>query len=307
MRQQIAAWFLLGAMLLAGCAKKVLPEPARVADAFAGAAEANGTAETVASAQEEASVLRALIVDGAETGVLVLAGEQGVYDVYTLDAASAAVTLDGKAADACALEDGMTIELTLAAASAGAPAPDGASVPPIALTGAVKTIAAHSLGTQENPGGTTYDLCGLYLRVLDDLWETDAGLNGGAKYVSVDLAAAPEEPGSAARFAVAWIFAQKHGLEPLTLSYDELIEQGYLSSAAPEGADWTAYQWDDGVLLRITGAEWAEGEAYSLPVVKFNAEKWRSPLGAYCFADCTAAWPEMGTWSDYRVGGEMIA
>ena len=44
-----------------------------------------------------------------------------------------------------------------------------------------------------------------------------------------------------------------------------------------------------------------------LPVLFFDAEKWRSSLGAYCFYDCSAVWPEMGTWSGYQIGSEMIS
>ena len=56
------------------------------------------------------------------------------------------------------------------------------------------------------------DRCALYLRVLGDLWGKDTGLNGGADYISVDLAATSLTP--AERSAVAWTFAQSHSAEP---------------------------------------------------------------------------------------------
>ena len=40
--------------------------------------------------------------------------------------------------------------------------------------------------------------------------------------------------------------------------------------------------------------------------VRFDAEKWRSGLGAYFFLDCTASMEQDGTWT-YTVGGEAIA
>ena len=95
---------------------------------------------------------------------------------------------------------------------------------------------------------------------------------------------------------------------------DELKEQGYftassLSTPKPEDGEdsplW--YQWDDGCLFSIQPNENHEGEIYSLPTLFFNAEKWRSPLGAYCFYDCSAGWPACGTWSGYTIGGEMIS
>lgn len=50
------------------------------------------------------------IVDGAETGNLVLAGETA-SDVYTLSVEGITVYLDGEKADASVLEDGMKIDI----------------------------------------------------------------------------------------------------------------------------------------------------------------------------------------------------
>lgn len=44
------------------------------------------------------------------------------------------------------------------------------------------------------------DRCALYLRVLGDLWGKDTGLNGGADYISVDLAATSLTPAERARW-----------------------------------------------------------------------------------------------------------
>ena len=49
----------------------------------------------------------------------------------------------------------------------------------------------------------------------------------------------------------------------------------------------------------------SEGESFSLPVVCFSAEKWRSPLGAYYFTKCTASRGDNG-W-EYTVGAEAIS
>ena len=40
--------------------------------------------------------------------------------------------------------------------------------------------------------------------------------------------------------------------------------------------------------------------------VSFDARKWRSPLGAYYFTDCTAV-SSGGHWGRYTVGSEMIS
>lgn len=244
------------------------------------------------------------IVDGAESGHLILAGE-GENEVYTLNVEHIPVFLDGKEADPSVLEDGMMAEISHSG--------------DVLLTwpgvfGQVNSISVYSLGSAENPGGTTFDLCGLYLQVLNDLWEKDAGLNGGAKYVSVDLDAAPGGLTEGEKAAIAWIFAGQHNVQPLTLSQEELAAEGYLT-ASPlmicgedvQSSEPTLYTWENGLLFTITANEWAEGEHYSLPVVKFDAQKWRTPLGAYYFSDCTALWPQMGRWSSYQIGGELIS
>ena len=60
--------------------------------------------------EQEQEVTSLRIVDGAATGQLVLAGERE-SDVYTLDMKDIKVFLDGKKADASALEDGMMAEI----------------------------------------------------------------------------------------------------------------------------------------------------------------------------------------------------
>ena len=84
----------------------------------------------------------------------------------------------------------------------------------------------------------------------------------------------------------------------------ELKENGYLTAA---GGSNDLYQWDNGVLLSITVPENDGDPNFGLQVIKFDAMKWRSPLGAYFFSDCSAVWSQMGTWSDYNIGFEMIS
>ena len=256
--------------------------------------------------QKEQEITSLRIVDGAETGQLVLAGERA-SDVYTLDMQDIKVVLDGKKSDASALEDGMMAE--------------------IVHSGWIQTtypgtfsdvyeVRVHSLGSEKNPGGSYYDLCGLYLQVLEDLWNADAGLNNEIQYISVDLTDAPGNLTDGEKAAIAWIFGSKHGVEALTLTSEELKEQGYYTeivytgTGLPMSADDNrpkAYMWDDGVLFTIIDNMGQDAATYSLPVIKFNAWKWRTPLGAYFFSDCSAVWPQMGTWSSYNIEHEMIS
>ena len=140
--------------------------------------------------------------------------------------------------------------------------------------------------------------------MLEDLWNKDTGLNGGAEIVSVDLSKAPGGLTIGEKAAIAYVFSQRHGVEGLTMTFDELREEGYLAGEKTEDGK-TAYSFTNGLLFTITPDESAEGECFSLPVVCFGAEKWRSPLGAYFFTKCTASRGE-GGW-EYSVGAEMIS
>ena len=254
--------------------------------------------------EQEVTSLR--IVDGAATGQLVLAGERE-SDVYTLDMKDIKVFLDGKKADASALEDGMMAE--------------------IVHSGWIQTtypgqfsdvyeVRVYSLGSEKNPGGSYYDVCGLYLQVLEDLWNADPGLNSEIQYISVDLTDAPGNLTDGEKAAIAWIFGGKHGVQALTLNSEELKEQGYFTeivytgTGLPMSSDDNrpkAYLWEDGVLFSIIDNMGQDAVSYSLPVIKFNAWKWRTPLGAYWFSNCSAVWPQMGTWSSYNIEYEMIS
>ena len=226
------------------------------------------------------------VVGDGEDGTLILAGET---ELYTLPLDGLTLYLDGSSMDASGIESGMTAEVW--------------------YTGGVQEtypakfsqVVAVSLSREDD---ARYDLCGLYLQVLEDLWNKDAGLNGGAEIVSVDLSKAPGGLTAGEKAAIAYVFAQRHSVEGLTMTFDELREQGYLTGEKLENGS-TAYSFTNGLLFTITPDESAEGEGFSLPVVCFSAGKWRSPLGAYSFTNCAASRGESG-W-EYSVGAEMIA
>ena len=159
------------------------------------------------------------------------------------------------------------------------------------------------------------DRCALYLRVLNDLWGKDEGLNSsGVEYISVDLAATSLTP--AERSAVAWTFAQSHSAEPMELSYEQLCTEGYISGL--EGED-VFPAWENGVLFTITetddpvtfnlpslseGGELPSMTQYNIKnTVSFDASKWRTALGAYGFSECVAVQNNDGVWGDYRING----
>ena len=244
------------------------------------------TTERAAVSPVTGETISLKIVDGAKDGNLILAGA-GTNDVYSLSVDEIPVYLDGEMADAAVLEDGMIADISY----------NGTVMETFpAMLGEVDGIYVYSRGSRQNPGGSLYDLSGLYLKVLEDLWEEDPGMNDGSEYISVDLSEAPGNLTEGEKTAIAWIFAREHDGQMLTLSYRELVDQGYVQN----------YTWENGILFLISSNSGVT-EYYSLPVVKFNAEKWRSGTGAYYFEDCQAIWSEMGTWEDYSVGEYAIS
>lgn len=241
--------------------------------------------------QSARAVISCRIVDGAEDGELLLAELDGTKSgVYTLTVGDLPVTVDGKAASAAELTDGMTVEVGYSG--------------DVLETYPAQFANVSSLRAQMPPGGGYTDLCGLWLKVLDDLWKVDAGLNGmedggTVPYVGVDLSGAPGDLSVAEKAAVAWRFGQLHGATPLGGTFDELAEQGYIDRAG--------LFWKDGIFFSITENHSQDEERYSLPVLSFDAEKWRSGTGAYFFSNCKCVWPEGGPWTDYAVGSEAIS
>lgn len=144
------------------------------------------------------------------------------------------------------------------------------------------------------PGGMD-DLCVLYLQVLEDLWETDSGLNDGISMIGMDLSATSLTPSE--QQAVGWTFAQRHGMELVEGTWQELCDRGYI--------DGENLWWEDGCHFSITEST-LEG-TYSLQPLAFDAQKWRSGLGAYYFCDCTSVRSALGRWDGYTVGAHAIS
>lgn len=281
--------------LLAGCGRTDSTGNTCRAEEGSGGGEVSGKAEPMESAEGAKETFR---IVREEDGELLLAkAEGGPGEVYTLSLADTALTLDGVPFDR--KEPGAYQRF-----------PDGA------LTGALVEVA-YDLVLETYPGqlGNVTavnirsdgfdDRCALYLRVLNDLWDVDGGLNGDVTAVSVDLSqtSLPESE----QAAVAWAFAGAHGIsDPLTLSYEELAAEGYLAGTEPDSDGIPC--WEDGCLFAITEQETGDNELNGARnTVTFDAQKWRSALGAYFFADCTAEQALDGHWGDYTVGSQAIS
>ena len=276
--------------LLAGCAGTACPP-------------ASGGGDQEPSPKGAPATARCRVVSVSENNVLLLAdvdSERG--DIYTLDAGELSLEHD-QAELGELLDDGQLAVGALVEVAFGGDILE--SYP--ALFGGVERITV--LPDEFD------DRCALYLRVLNDLWGKDEGLNSsGVEYISVDLAATSLTP--AERSAVAWTFAQSHSAEPLELNYEQLCEEGYISGLDGENI---FPAWENGVLFTITETD--DPVTFNLPslseggeepsmsqfniknTVSFDASKWRTALGAYGFSKCVAVQNNDGVWGDYRING----
>ena len=149
---------------------------------------------------------------------LLLAKEEGgSAEVYTLSLRDVELTLDGEAFERN--EPGAYQRF-----------PDGT------LTGALVEVA-YDLVLETYPGQLAEvtavnirsdgfdDRCALYLRVLNDLWAVDEGLNSDITMLSVDLSQTGLSDSEQA--AVAWVFGGMHDIsETMTMSYGVSLRHG---------------------------------------------------------------------------------
>ena len=267
----------------------------------------NGGEEPPAEESGESTVVCRVI--SQQDGTLLLAGTDEGTGLYQLHPEADVLTVDGAAFDPAA--------------------PDAyAAFPESSLVGAVASVR-YDGGIQESwPMGFSgvtgvdisstegfNDLCRLYLQVLEDLWSVDAGLNNDITTVGVDLSCTRLSPGE--RSAVAYAFGVSHGVTAVEGTWEELVEQGYITGEPLEGGKGQFYQWEDGCLFAIEESD--EPAAVNMPAlgpgetapgydaVAFDASKWRSSLGAYMFTDCSAVSNGGGHWDGYTVGAEMIS
>ena len=266
------------ALLLAGCAApagEVLTPPT-LAPGGTETPAASGDPDALAGGivDEPPWFATFRVVAGAESGNLVLARDGDTADqVYTLNTKD--LPLDRP------VENGELINVYFETVLETFPAQFGGV-----------TAVEHTLTDRD-------DRCGLYLRVLEDLWAADPGLNTDLEELGVDFSGLTDLSESE-KSALAWVFGNAHGLTPVTGTLEELWQAGCLTpmTEPAEGYEDSValYCWENGCLFSLSGSA-EEG---------FTARKWASGLGAYVFSDCTASRNADGTWS-YTVGAEAIA
>ena len=287
---------LLCLCLLAGCGRTDSTGNACRAEEAPGSGDMSGKTEKPGESAEPAGEMFRIVREEKD-GLLLARVGGGPADVYTLSLPDTGVTLDGEAFDrnepgAYQALPGSTLTGALAEITYGTVL----ETYPGQL-GGVTAVNIYSDGFD--------DRCALYLRVLDDLWTVDEGLNSDITAISVDLSqtSLPESE----QAAVAWAFAGEHGIsQVLSLNYEQLAAEGYLTGADPDSDGIPC--WEEGCLFTITEQETGDNELNGARnTVTFDAQKWRSALGAYFFCDCTASQDIDGRWGDYTVGSQAIS
>ena len=287
---------LLCLCLLGGCGRTDSTGNTCRAEETPGSGDMSGKTEKPGESAEPAGEMFRIVREEKD-GLLLARVGGGPADVYTLSLPDTGVTLDGEAFDR---EEPRAYQ----------------ALPGSALTGALAEITYGTvLETYPGQLGEVTavnirsdgfdDRCALYLRVLDDLWDVDGGLNGDITMASVDLSQTSLSESEQA--AVAWAFAGEHGIsQVLSLNYEQLAAEGYLTGTEPDSDGMPC--WEEGCLFTIAEQE-SENHAQNGAgdTVTFDAQKWRSALGAYFFCDCTASQDIDGRWGDYTVGSQAIS
>ena len=142
--------------------------------------------------------------------------------------------------------------------------------------------------SNNNIGSIQEDICELYLEVLEDLWNVDSGLNNEISQIGIDLSELSNLTEAEKEYVMS-SFASKHDLPYIIGTFEELCDQGLI--------DKENLIWEDGLFFSIKTNEDKK---------TFDAQKWRSGLGAYFFGQCIAQRDTNGKWS-YTIGQEMIA
>ena len=260
---------LCTALLLAGCGTAAVP--------------GSSAAPAAPSSEQQLTTIWRIVANSNDLLLLAPCGENTGGDLVRVNTANVPLTTEGEAA----LTPGTLIEVTHG---------DSMQLTYPAHFDTVYSIRCLAYGFD--------DLCALYLQVLNDLWAKDNALNTDIEYVSVDLSGTSLP--AAEQAAVAWAFAEQHGVQPLQMNMDQLIADGWLTEFSASTATYPSYRWDNGCLFSITEQP-LEGVYHGLRPLKFTAAKWRSPLGAYGFADCTSAQSALGQWAEYTIGAEFIS
>ena len=157
-----------------------------------------------------------------------------------------------------------------------------------------ESLPAHLYSDTITVLGEKPSIPALMTQVFDDLMEVDSGLNGGITAMYYEPIPEPYlTAGEQATFVYVYTAKNGCGMNYDIGTFDELSERGHINKEE--------LYCEDGIFMRFLIKEMSgDGDK-----IKFDAEKWRSGLGAYYFMDCKAEYKN-GQWS-YKIGSEAIS
>lgn len=212
-------------------------------------------------------------IDGTDILLANIAEDAGQGDIYRINAEKVEVIgADSSALDLNSLNKGMLVDVVY----------DGHVQEsfPMGL-GGVSVINIKEQGD---------DIAGLYSTVVDDLYTVDPGLNDNAEILAFDLTGV-SNLSQAEKTSFVYLIGNTYNIEAMAGTFEELCEQGYI--------DKDKLYFEKGLLFTIKDSPMSGGS------FTFDAQKWRSGLGAYFFVDCKAR-KTSSEWN-YTIGSEMIS
>jgi hypothetical protein len=250
------------------------PDAAGGHDAGSGSTGTDGGQDTVMG-QEPGAVLSVKVMDVDGGSFLAASMEEGANgaDIYMVDTGRAELLdKNGAAADISALKAGMFADIYY----------DGTVMESFPMQlGSVRSVRINNEGD---------DIAGLYMKVINDLYKVDPGLNSDIECIAFDLSKTTNLT-ETEKTALVYMAKDELGMETFRATYEELYEQGYINKER--------YVFETGLLYII------EVESENEKSFVFDAQKWRGGDGAYFFLDCTAKRDKNG-WS-YTIGSEAIS
>ncbi|RRD93524.1 hypothetical protein EII17_12375 [Clostridiales bacterium COT073_COT-073] len=218
-----------------------------------------------------------LLVDQTD-GTLLLADNStdNPGAIYTIGADDkTTVTIDGQAATLKDLKNGMILAIHYQG--------------PIAESFPMQIMDLTEIEVKTLPKGEFPDLCGFYLKVLDDVWQDDTALNG--KTVGFDFSHLPGNLSPAAQTALRIRFGEIHQVDTVAGDIDSLKQDGYIAE----------YGWEDGCHITIKPANETVSAKNENGILNFQVTKWKGPRGALYWMDCEAEWTDSDGFPEYTV------
>ena len=130
----------------------------------------------------------------------------------------------------------------------------------------------------------------MYRQAVEALWDSDSGLLTDMTVLGCDLSELTNLS-EGERAGLIWALGEQYGLEPVSGTYEELAEQGYI--------DKEKLAFSEGVLLKLAVTE-EKTDRFT-----FDISLWRGGTGAVGHDGCKAAL-KGGAWS-YEPGDAWIS